>query len=330
MIETIQRESAISFPMLGNFTINPPSYFTVFGKNIYFYGVIIGLGFIIGILYCSKKCRRFGITEDDLYDVMIWLIPCSVLGARLYYVAFRLGYYLEHMSEFFAVWNGGLAIYGGIIGGVITGYLWTRAKRVSFLKMADLAAPALAFGQAVGRWGNFLNSEAYGSAITNPAWQFFPAAVFIERENGWFAATFFYESFWCFLICALILALEKRSPAFSRPGRAALFYAILYAFERAIVESLRTDSLYLGSVRVSQMLSALVLTVCAAFLILRMKKSAARRIYAYAGAVFACALLLSAITPDLTGFIGLLVSDAGLAAVCLTAFFKDEKAGAKG
>lgn len=303
---------------------------TVFGFSIRFYGILIALGVAGGLFIMDRREKGRGLIPDTSISLALWMVPAAIVCARLYYVAFEWSAYRDHPLSVLNIREGGLAIYGGIIGGVITGYLWTRAKRVSFLKMADLAAPALAFGQAVGRWGNFLNSEAYGSAITNPAWQFFPAAVFIERENGWFAATFFYESFWCFLICALILALEKRSPAFSRPGRAALFYAILYAFERAIVESLRTDSLYLGSVRVSQMLSALVLTVCAAFLILRMKKSAARRIYAYAGAVFACALLLSAITPDLTGFIGLLVSDAGLAAVCLTAFFKDEKAGAKG
>ena len=109
-LETIQRSSSISFPMLGNLTINPPSYFTVFGFDIYFYGVFIALGFMCGTLYCARKSEAYGLTEDDVYDFLLWLLPMSILGARLYYVAFRLDYYLQHMNDFFAVWEGGLAI----------------------------------------------------------------------------------------------------------------------------------------------------------------------------------------------------------------------------
>ena len=126
MLETIQRESVISFPMLGGLTINPPAYFTVFGRPIYFYGVLIGCGFLLGILLCAKRAPRFGLKEDDVYDVVLWLIPCSILGARLYYVAFRLDYYLEHLDEFFAVWNGGLAIYGGVLAGILAMGLTAR------------------------------------------------------------------------------------------------------------------------------------------------------------------------------------------------------------
>ena len=139
------------------------------------------------------------------------------------------------------------------------------------LTMADVAAPALALGQAVGRWGNFVNQEAYGVPVTTPALQWFPLAVYIEREGGWFAATFFYESAWCFLICALILVFE-RTRLFARPGRATLFYVFMYAAERTVVEGLRMDSLYLGSVRVSQALSALLLLAAALLLCLRLPR----------------------------------------------------------
>ena len=163
--------------------------------------------------------------------------------------------------------RGGLAIYGG----VLAGWIFTRAKHIPFLTMADVAAPALALGQAVGRWGNFVNQEAYGVPVTTPALQWFPLAVYIEREGGWFAATFFYESAWCFLICALILILE-RTRLFARPGRATLFYVFMYAAERTVVEGLRMDSLYLGSVRVSQALSALLLLAAALLLCLRLPR----------------------------------------------------------
>ena len=301
---------------------------TIFGFSVRFYGILIALGVAGGLFIMDRREKSRGLIPDASLSLALWMVPAAIVCARLYYVAFEWSAYRDRPLSILNIREGGLAIYGGILGGAAAAAVWTRVKRVPFLAMADLAAPALAFGQALGRWGNFLNQEAYGRAVSDPAWQFFPAAVFIEREQGWFAATFFYESAWCLLICTLILTLEKRSPAFSRPGRAAAFYAVLYAFERAIVESLRTDSLYWGSVRVSQMLSALALTACAACLVPSMKKNAARRVCAVVGAACAFALLLSAAKPSLTGFSGLLASDAGLLAVCLTAFFSPGKADA--
>ena len=120
ILETIQRSSTISFPgLFGDWSIDPPASFSLFGRNIYFYGVIIALGFLLGITYCTKKAKRFGIREDDVYDLVLWLIPLSILGARLYFVAFKADYYIAHPDEILAIWNGGLAIYGGVIAGVI-------------------------------------------------------------------------------------------------------------------------------------------------------------------------------------------------------------------
>ena len=163
LVQTIQRDSAITFPMFGNLTINPPSYFTVFGMDIYFYGVIIGLGFILGILYCSNNSRRFGIDQDSVYDVMIWLIPTAIIGARLYYVLFRLDYYVQHPNEIFAIHNGGLAIYGGVIAGVLVIWLVCRKKKIPLGAMLDLLCYGLLIGQILGRWGNFMNREAFGA-----------------------------------------------------------------------------------------------------------------------------------------------------------------------
>ena len=270
MIETIQRDSAITFPMLGNFTINPPSYFTVFGKNIYFYGVIIGLGFILGILYCSKKCRRFGISEDDLYDVMIWLIPCSVLGARLYYVAFRLDYYLEHMSEFFAVWNGGLAIYGGIIAGALVVILVCRHKKVAIGAFLDMIVYGLLIGQIMGRWGNFMNREAFGAETDI----FCRMGLIAPNGNTIYVhPTFLYESLWNLCVFIFLVIWEKRGGR-KYDGQGITLYFLLYGIGRAWIEGLRTDSLYIGStgIRVSQALSIVMVVLCTAFLLWQKKR----------------------------------------------------------
>ena len=149
MLETIQRDAEISFPMLGGLRVNPPSYFTLFGRPIYFYGVLIGLGFLLAIVFCAKRAKRFGLKEDDVYDVAIWLIPCSILGARLYYVLFRFDYYRVHPDELLSVWNGGLAIYGGVIAGVLTVYLVCRHKKIPFPAMLDNLCYGLLIGQII-------------------------------------------------------------------------------------------------------------------------------------------------------------------------------------
>ena len=138
LFETIQRDSAISFPLLGNFSLNPPSYFTVFGRPIYFYGVLIALGFALAILYCSKHAPDFGIKSDDFIDLMLWLTPLSIVGARLYFVIFRWQDYAADPKLLFAVWEGGLAIYGGIIAGVLVMAAVCRHKRIPFAAMLDL------------------------------------------------------------------------------------------------------------------------------------------------------------------------------------------------
>ena len=271
MIEqTIQRESAISFPMLGDFSINPPAYFTVFGKNIYFYGVIIGLGFILGMMYCAKKGKRFGISEDDLYDVMIWLLPCSILGARLYYVAFRLDYYLEHMSEFLAIWNGGLAIYGGIIAGAVVIIILCRRKHIPVGAFLDLLAFGLLIGQIMGRWGNFMNREAFGA----------PTDIFcrmgLTAPDGttiYVHPTFLYESLWNLCVFVFLVIWEKRGGR-KFDGHCITLYFLLYGIGRAWIEGLRTDSLYIGStgIRVSQALSVVIVLVCIVYLLIQRRR----------------------------------------------------------
>ena len=163
-IETIQRTSTIGFPgLFGDWTIDPPASFTLFGRNIYFYGVFIALGFLLGITYCAKNSKRFGIREDDVYDLILWLIPLSIIGARLYFIAFKAEYYLAHPGEIVEIWNGGLAIYGGVIAGVIVMLLVCRHKKIPWQAMFDLLIFGLLIGQILGRWGNFMNREAFGA-----------------------------------------------------------------------------------------------------------------------------------------------------------------------
>ena len=162
---------------------------TVFGFSIHWYGVLIAMGVLLAILLMSRREKRYGLAPDTSLSLALWIVPFAIVCARAYYVAFEWSAFRDNPLEIFDIRGGGLAIYGGVLGGVLAGWIFTRAKHIPFLTMADVAAPALALGQAVGRWGNFVNQEAYGVPVTTPALQWFPLAVYIEREGGWFAAT---------------------------------------------------------------------------------------------------------------------------------------------
>ncbi len=242
--------------------------FTLFGYPVYWYGALIALGMLLGVLLASAREKRYGQKRDTVLNFILLAIPAALVCARIYYVVFSWSDYASNPMEIFNVRNGGMAIYGGVIGGVITGLIYARRAKVSFGTLADLCAPALALGQAIGRWGNFFNQEAYGAEVLSPALQFFPAAVYIEALGQWRYATFFYESAWCFVIVLALLCAEKKN-LFRRRGDVFLWYAIAYAAERMVVEGMRSDSLYLGSIRISQLLSAGMLILCAAVFLFR-------------------------------------------------------------
>lgn len=227
--------------------------FEIFGIPVAWYGILIATGVLIGIILALKDAKRRGFSSDILVDFLLFLIPAAIVGARLYYVIFKLDYYLKYPKEIFATWHGGLAIYGGVIAGVITAVIFARVRKVSFWTLADIVAPSLIFGQAIGRWGNFINQEAYGYEVTNKALQWFPFAVNID--GTWHLATFFYESAWNFLVFAFLMWYKKRTDV---PGRIFLSYLVLYGIGRFFIEGLRTDSLMIGPLRVSQVLSAVL------------------------------------------------------------------------
>ncbi|MBR7073990.1 MAG: prolipoprotein diacylglyceryl transferase [Oscillospiraceae bacterium] len=270
MLETIQRESVISFPMLGDMRLNPPSYFMLFGHPIYFYGVLIGLGFLLGIAFCAKRAKRFGLKEDDIYDVMIWLIPCSIIGARAYYVLFQLGYYVQHPDEIFALRNGGLAIYGGVIAGALTAYLVCRRKKIPFPAMLDCLAYGLLIGQIIGRWGNFLNREAFGAET-----EIFCRMGLTDANDTtiYVHPTFLYESLWNLGVLLFLLWFEKAGKR-RFDGHCMSLYFLLYGLGRFWIEGLRTDSLYLGGtgIRISQALSLVLVLASLALLIYKRRQ----------------------------------------------------------
>ena len=249
--------------------------FELFGFPVYWYGLMIAAGMLLGVMLASAREKLYGQEKDTVFNFILWAIPVALVCARIYYVVFTWSEYAPNPMEIFNVRNGGMAIYGGVIGGVITGLIYTRVKKISFGTLADLCAPALALGQAMGRWGNFFNQEAYGAAVESTALQFFPAAVYIEALGQWRYATFFYESSWCFLIVAALLIAERRH-LFHRPGDLFLWYGLTYAAERVVVEGMRSDSLYLGDIRISQLLSAALLIACGVVFLIRVLKKTRR------------------------------------------------------
>ena len=252
-------EHAISFPALGlDFNINRVAV-NLFGKDIYWYGIIICLGFVLAALYVNRRTKEFGVTSDNLMDCLIICVPVGIICARIYYVAFEWGYYSQHPNEIIAIWKGGIAIYGAVIGVVIALAVYSRIKKLSFASLCDLAAFGLLIGQCIGRWGNFVNGEAHGGATSLPWGMSIDGASPVHP-------TFLYESLWN-IIGFIILNILYKKKKFG--GEIALMYIIWYGIGRTFIEGLRTDSLYIGNsgIRVSQVLAALSAVIALIFLL---------------------------------------------------------------
>lgn len=245
---------AISFPGLGIDWIDPPRTlpFTVFGKEIYLYGVVIALGFLLAIFYLRRRVKEFGTNFDLVTDAILITVPIAILCARAYYVIFSWDVYRDHPISALYIWEGGLAIYGGVIGAILGLILFAGIRRQKLTPYLDLMSLGLLIGQSVGRWGNFFNREAYGAEITNG---FFLRMGLIDKATGavrYWHPTFLYESVWNLLGLILLHFLSKRR---KYDGQIFLAYLAWYGLGRVWIEGLRTDSLYLGSLRVSQLLA---------------------------------------------------------------------------
>ena len=225
-------------------------------RDIYWYGIIIATGMLLGIWVATYNARRRGYKSEMILDIALIAVITAVIGARVHYVLFSWEYYKDGpFVEVFKIWHGGLAIYGGLIGGLLGVFIYSRFAKKRFLSLADILIPSLILGQAIGRWGNFVNQEAYGWAIKNPAWTFFPAAVFIKADGNFHMATFFYESMWDFGVFIFLMNFLKKN---RKEGNAFFFYLVLYGLGRMVIEGFRMDSQMLlnTGVRINQLLSA--------------------------------------------------------------------------
>lgn len=243
-----------------------PVAFTLFGLDIRWYGILIGLGFVIAILLCYKRAPKHGIQSDHILDFAIFLIPAAIIGARAYYVIFSWENYAGDIGKILDIRSGGLAIHGGIIAGIIVGICICKYRKIHFLELADLVFPTVALAQSIGRWGNFFNSEAHGGPTDLP-WAIYADGQYVHP-------TFLYESLWCFALFIFLMWLDQRR---SFPGQIACLYGMLYSLERGLVEQLRTDSLMIGPFKQAQVLSLCVFLFClAAYMILRKKEKEKR------------------------------------------------------
>lgn len=258
-----RNDMPISFPgLFGDWEVNPSPVALDIGNGIYWYGIIICAGLLLALLFCARQAKRYGLTEDNVYDMIVWQIPICIIGARLYYVIFYLDLYRNtdgslNWGKMAAIWDGGLAIYGAVITAYVVLHIFCKKKNLSFGAFADLGVMGLLIGQAVGRWGNFMNREAFGGETTAP-WRmrlWTSASEYIEVHP-----TFLYESVWNLIGLALIYFVISRARTFD--GENTCFYFIWYGIGRTWIEGLRTDSLYLFGwelfgqpIRVSQLLS---------------------------------------------------------------------------
>lgn len=271
----------LSFPGLGigPFHIDRVA-FTLFGKNVMWYGVLIAAGMLLGVLYAMTRAKIERVKSDDLIDLALWCIIAAIVGARLYYVAFEFdqfyvkGNFLGTLWNIVSVWAGGLAIYGGIILGCFAAFIFAKVKKLRFATLLDIGAPAILIGQIVGRWGNFFNAEAHGGETESFIRMGIHKATEVGGEfysTAYYHPTFLYESLWNLVGLAIIAAFYKKKRFH---GQVFVFYAGWYGFGRAIIEGLRTDSLWLGGIRISQLVGAVCFVVCAVLMILGYRRPA--------------------------------------------------------
>ena len=243
--------SMIAFPSLG-IEINPPRTFSLGPMTVYFYGLIIAVGLMLAVMYACRRSREFGLTEDTVLDGVLWVTPFAIVCARAYYVAFSWADYADNPISVFYIWNGGIAIYGGVLGAILGMAVLCRVKKVKFTAALDLILMVFLLGQSIGRWGNFFNREAFGA----PTDSFFRMGLFNQVTGNWeyYHPTFLYESVWNAIGFVILTRLCSRR---KYDGQVALGYAAWYGLGRCFIEGLRMDSLYWGPFRVSQVLAGI-------------------------------------------------------------------------
>ncbi|MGC4376843.1 prolipoprotein diacylglyceryl transferase [Fictibacillus sp. Mic-4] len=250
--------------------------------TVYWYGVIIGCGALLGLWIALREAGRRGFPKEAFVDLVMWAVPISIICARIYYVAFEWNdYFKTHPSHIIKIWEGGIAIHGALIGAVLTTIIFTRVRNLPFWKMVDIAAPSLILGQAIGRWGNFMNQEAHGRAVSRAFLENLHLPEFIINQmyiNGtYYHPTFLYESLWDIAGFIILILLRKVN---LRRGELFLSYLIWYSIGRYFVEGLRTDSLMLTShLRIAQVISIALIIISVMIIIYRRKTGLADQHY---------------------------------------------------
>ncbi len=239
-----------------------PVAFEIFGLQVRWYGLLISTGMLLGTLLALREAKRVGLDENKIIDLVLFAIPAAIIGARIYYVIFNWDYYNGDILKIINIRQGGLAIHGGVIFGVLVGYVFTKYNNLNFFKIADIVAPSIILGQSIGRWGNFINQEAYGTP-TNLPW-----AITVNGTKV--HPTFLYESIWNFGVF-LFLMLYRKKKKFD--GEVFFLYIILYSIGRFFVEGIRIDSLMLGPFRVNQLSSIVLIIVFGCLLFIKRSKS---------------------------------------------------------
>jgi len=250
-----------------------PVFFQLGPISIYWYGVIIATGLFLGLYLATKEADRLGLKKDLIVDLIVFATPIAILFARIYYVIFEWDMYRDApWWKLFAVWEGGIAIHGALIGAVLTAIVYAKVRKVSFWQLADIIAPSLILGQAIGRWGNFMNQEAHGGPMSEAAYenfhQYLPDFIMNQMciDGVLYYPTFLYESFWNILVFILLLVLRKYNPL---RGEVFISYVLFYSVGRFFIEGLRTDSLYFGPLRQAQLLSLVLIIGAITFLLIR-------------------------------------------------------------
>lgn len=237
----------------------------ILGVNIYWYAILIVGAIIISLLILKKIVKQSNIKFENIVELMVFMIPIAFISARLYYVLFNLDYYLINPIQILNIKSGGLAIYGGIMGGILTAYIYCKIKKLCFIELLDMLAPVLALSQAIGRWGNFFNIEAYGTETTN----FLRMGIIEYGEYKEVHPTFLYESIVNFVLFIILMLMTKRK---TKCGNITLTYLIIYSFARFFIEGLRTDSLMFFNLRISQILSLIIFVISCSILVYQVIK----------------------------------------------------------
>ncbi len=230
--------------------------FYIGSLQIKFYGLIMALAMAIGVIVACLNAKKRGLKSNDILVLACYVLPLAVIGARIYYVLFSLDEFPDFVSVL-RIWDGGLAIYGGVIGGALAIGLYCLIHKKNFFAVTDIAVPSLILGQALGRIGCYFSGCCYGIAVTNPSHMWFPFATMID--GVWHYSTFFYESLWNFLVFAALMLILYLGKNIHDRGIVTAAYFILYGIGRAMIETIRGDSLMLGSLKVSQLLSILLI-----------------------------------------------------------------------